>query len=270
MKFTTLWENDLPGEIDLHWDLLSEQPVAISRRRGFKVGKEPQKPMEDKDGGARECFFCHPQIKKPNLSLKNDIIPNRVADFENDFPYLHEQRVVFLWHDDETVREKYLHQFTLGALRKMELYWLLKGCVIRGGQSKAASPNNLLKREINPMGMVVGFNMGRLAGQSQPHIHAQCGYEVMLNPRRLSPNKLALYYEELLSAGLILYGQDDQSPVKVIVPWTPLGQFAIEIHFPQLFEIANMLDEDIKIFTVLGHAIIQKYLSLGIQNLNIA
>ncbi|MEK7702796.1 MAG: hypothetical protein AAB317_02405 [Nitrospirota bacterium] len=51
MKFTTLWENDLPGEIDLHWDLLSEQPVAISRRRGLNVGKEPQKPMEDKDGG---------------------------------------------------------------------------------------------------------------------------------------------------------------------------------------------------------------------------
>jgi galactose-1-phosphate uridylyltransferase len=272
-KYTTLFRNALPGEIDIHSDILSVQPVAISRKRGSKVGKESQKPMEEwpnKPDGRKSCIFCHPAQKELNLSLKECIILNRVADFVNDFPYMHTQRVVFLWHDDEAIRENCLHRVQLDALRKMDLYWLLNGCLIRGREYKNAYPDNLLKRETNPMAAVVGFNFGKLAGQSQPHIHAQCGYEVVLNPRRISQKQLALHYEELHAAGLILYGQDDNSPVKVIVPWTPLGQFAIEIHFTQLFEISNMSDHDIRIFTVLGHAIIQKYLSLGIQNLNIA
>jgi galactose-1-phosphate uridylyltransferase len=269
MDSITLRKNTLPGDIDIHSDLLSVLPAALSRRRGLKVGKALQTEMQD-NKGPKECILCHPGKKARNLSLKEDIIPNRVADFLNDFPYLPaDQRIIFLWHEEPTIRENCLHKFKLADLRKMELFWLLKGCLTRGKAYRNSQRDNLLRLAPDLMGMVVGFNLGSLAGQSQPHIHAQYGWEVVLNPRRLSQKQLALYYEELQSAGLVLHGEKDNDAIKVIVPWTPMGQFAVDLHFSGKHDICDMTDEDVKIFAVLGHAIIQKYLSLGIQNLNI-
>jgi diadenosine tetraphosphate (Ap4A) HIT family hydrolase len=203
------------------------------------------------------------------------VIKDRVADFLNDFPYLPgDQRVMFMWNEDKVIGEKCLHRFKLEEFRKLELYWLLKGCIIRGKQYKkpkgskvnGSTQTALLRRAPDLMRMVVGFNLGRLAGQSIPHFHAQYGWEVVLNQRTLSQNQLSLYYEELEIADLVIFQNKN---IKVVAPWTPLGQFALDLHFTGKFDVCEMTEEDMKLFAVFGHAIIRKYLRLGIQNMNI-
>jgi len=90
----------------------------------------------------------------------------------------------------------------------------------------------------------------------------------VLNPRSLSQRQLDLYYEELENADLVIL-KDDKAKVKVIAPWTPMGQFALDLYFVDKHDICDMTDEDVRLFAVFGHAIVKKYLRLGIQNLNI-
>jgi hypothetical protein len=274
-EFLTLRTNALPGDIDIHSDILSVLPAALSRKRALKAGREKQEKMSDTKP-RNKCVLCDPNQRPPGTSPYQVIISDRVADFVNDFPYLPgDQRVVFLWHGDPMVRQRVLHKYQLGQLRRMDLFWLLKGCIIRGRQYKSPDdsggdcppPPNLLRQAPDLLRMVVGFNFGPLAGQSIPHFHAQYGWEVVLNPRSLSQNQLALYFEELKAADLIIFDQDQR--IKVIAPWTPLGQYALDLYFTGKYDICDMTDEDMKLFSVFGHAIISKYLSLGIQNVNI-
>jgi len=271
----TLKTNSLPGDIDIHSDLLSVLPSALSRKRALKAGREKQKRMQDSKGAGR-CLLCDPAGNKPPGSSPCDIvIANRVADFVNDFPYLPaDQRVLFLWHNDKSVRQAHLHRFRLRDLRRMELYWLVRGCIVRGEQYRSPNPKkhgddqapDLLRRAPDLMRMVVGFNLGGLAGQSIPHFHVQYGWEVVLNPRSFSPSQLQLYFEELVDSDLIIW-QNDQ--VRIVAPWTPMGQFAIDLYFVGKYDICDLSDDDLKVFATFGHAIIQKYISLGIQNLNV-
>jgi hypothetical protein len=272
-EFLTLKTNALPGDIDIHSDLLSVLPAALSRKRALKAGREKQKEMHDP--GPERCIICDPSRKPPGSSRSEVVITNRVADFINDFPYLPgDQRVIFLWHEDSSVREKCLHKCRLKDLRKMDLFWLLKGCIRRGKQYEspkgpkrdAPHQRDLLRQAPDLLRMVAGFNLGKLAGQSIPHFHVQYGWEVVLNPRSLSHNQLELYFEELEAADLVIFRDDT---IKVIAPWTPLGQFALDLYFTGKHDILEMTDEDLKVFAVFGHAIITKYLGLGIQNVNI-
>lgn len=272
-EFLTLKTNALPGDIDIHSDLLSVLPAALSRKRALKAGREKQEEMHDP--GPERCILCDPNRKPPGSSRSEVVITSRVADFVNDFPYLPgDQRVVFLWHEDSRVREKFLHKCKLKELRRMDLFWLLKGCIQRGKEyespkdprQNASHKLDLLRRAPDLLRMVVGFNLGKLAGQSIPHFHVQYGWEVVLNPRSLSENQLGLYFEELEAADLVIFKDDT---IKVIAPWTPLGQFALDLYFTGKYDICQMTDEDMKVFAVFGHAIIQKYLGLGIQNVNI-
>jgi galactose-1-phosphate uridylyltransferase len=254
-----LQKNDLPGEIEIHSDLLSVMPSALSRKRALKVGRENQLPMED--NGTEKCILCHPEQKPVGTSRHNILDGGRVACFDNDFPYLpRDQKVVFLWDEDEQRRLNGLHRCQLDHFGKSELFWLTKGCIALGGKYPVPF------RTFDLMRMVMGFNIGRLAGQSIPHFHAQYGWEVVLNRRTISECELELYYEELKHSDLVIYSDDR---IRVIAPWTPKGQFAIELHFLRKYEITEMNDKDIAYLTTFGHAIIQKYLSLGIQNLNI-
>ncbi|MDI6792271.1 MAG: hypothetical protein QME81_05310 [bacterium] len=80
--------NTLPGDIDIHSDLLSVIPSALSRKRALKVGREKQKEMVDKEKGPEECILCNPHLKPAGSSAVEIVIKDRVADFINDFPYL--------------------------------------------------------------------------------------------------------------------------------------------------------------------------------------
>ena len=226
--------------------------------------------MRDKKGGPVECLLCNPHLRFPGASYEI-VIPDRVADFLNDSPYLPgDQRVIFLWHKDRKIRQKRLHRFRLKDLRKMDLYWLLRGCFIRGNQYRAPHSGglqpDLLRLAPDLMRMVVGFNLGRLAGQSLPHFHVQYGWEVVLNPRSFTRAQLDLYFEELKNADLVIY-QNEQ--LKIIAPWTPMGQFALDLYFTNKYDFYELTKEDMRVFASLGHAVVQKYLDLGIQNLNI-
>ncbi len=255
-----LQTDDLPGEIAIHSDPLSIMPSALSRKRALKVGSAAQVRMDDPKGPQR-CILCDPTQKPKGTSTHQVLIRDRVAYFENDFPYLPgDQQVVFLWHSDQKVRESCLHRFELSDFGKTELYWLVRGCFELG--NKYEVPDTTL----NLMRMVVGFNLGKLAGQSIPHFHAQYGWEVVLDKRAITSKKLAAYFEELESKELIIF-QDER--VKVVAPWTPKGQFALELYFNDKFDILEMDDHDFRILACVGNRIIKKYLHLGIENLNI-
>jgi len=264
-KHLTLHQNILPGDIRIHSDILSVLSSAISPMRAGKVGKETQTPMNDPKG-AGECILCDPERRPTGSNPANDVIKGKVADFLNDYPYLPaDQRVLFRWHEDINFRQQHLHRFKLEDLIKADLFWLLKACIQRGHEY-LAFPNNLLRQSLYPMGMVVGFNFGRLAGQSVPHFHAQSGWEVIIEPRGFLKTELRLHIEELKLEGLVLFENED---IYVIAPWTPMGQFALDIHFTDKYNISQMTEDDVKVFAAFGHAIIKAYIGLGIENVNI-
>ncbi len=263
-----LQKNDLSGDIEIHTDLLSPVPTSLSRKRAYKVGNVKQEPMGDR-GGTSTCILCHPDkkisttssLKASGASPHKLLIPDKVGCFENDFPYLpRDQHVVYLWHSNLAVREKCLHRFKLEQFGKSELFWLLKGCIQLGNKYKV--PRNTF----DLMRMVVGFNLGSLAGQSIPHFHLQYGWEVVLTKEAVSQKALELYFEELDTNRLILH---NDNKIMIVAPWTPKGQFALDVYFKGKYEISSMNESDLKIFAVIGHTIIRDYLARHIQNVNI-
>ena len=108
MKFRTLQSNQLPSEIQIHEDILSVLPSALSRKRALKVGQLKQVPMDNRD--PERCVLCDPEIRPVGHSKLCTLADSHVAYFDNDFPFLPmDQKVVFLWHENETVRRKLLH-----------------------------------------------------------------------------------------------------------------------------------------------------------------
>lgn len=260
-----LWSSGLPDDIEIHDDLLSFMPTALSRRRAEKVGREKQEPMKDNEGGTNECILCDPENKKrrnPGGSIEEVLIAKRVTSFSNDFPYLPgDQRVVFLYDKDINIRKQMFHRFRLDSFGKTELYWLTKACVGLG--RKYDPPSDLFER-VRP---VVGFNLGKLAGQSISHFHMQYGWEHVLDRRAISNAELSLFLDELHHVDLVLNKNTDQA--RIVAPWTPMGQYALDLYFTNKFEVLNLEEDDLKLLAVIGETIINHYLKLGIQNLNI-
>ncbi|MEK7376303.1 MAG: hypothetical protein AABZ57_03950, partial [Candidatus Margulisiibacteriota bacterium] len=50
---------------------------------------------------------------------------------------------------------------------------------------------------------------------------------------------------------------------------TPRGQYALDLYFTDKYEVHKLTDEECRLFAVLGHRIINKYVELGIHNINI-
>ncbi len=150
----------------------------------------------------------------------------------------------------------------LGDLRVEELYYLLSAAIEYGrGFARGPLESFDLPR------MVTGFNFGKLAGQTIPHFHGQYGWEVVIDGEAITKEHLSLYYSELRKEHLILY-EDDR--IKVIAPWTPKGQFHIDLHFNKVYEIHRMDEPDVKLFASLGHSIVQHCVgNLTIQNINV-
>jgi len=256
-----LKKSELAGGVEIHTDLFSDVPTALSRKRAQRLGKPEQSPNKDNKEGADECLFCNPERLKgqPTLDYK---VGGKVASFENAAPYMpYDQRVMYLWDDDLRIRKSNLHRFRLEDVRGEELYFLLK-CAVEHGMEFAKGP---IRTHDLPR-MIAGFNLGRLAGQTVPHIHAQYGWDVVVGGETITEQKLSLFYKELEDEQLILH-QDER--VKIIAPWTPKGQYHLDLHFNK-YEIHKLDDEDIKIFAHLGYCILQHYVKgLTIQNVNI-
>lgn len=265
-EFHLLQKNDLPGEIEIHTDLLSSMPSALSRKRAEKVGNIRQKDMDDPKG-AKGCILCHPDLRPRGANPLEVLIDDKVACFGNDYPYLPaDQRVIFLWNHDEGAREQALHKTRISEVTHRELYWLLLGAI------KCGQAYRQPEHTYDLMRMVCGLNLGRLAGQSQPHVHLQYGWEVALHRRSISPQELDLYFEELNYEKLILFESHpstDATKLRLVVPWTPKGQFAVDLYFTDKYQLTEMGENDIRAFAFIGEAIIQRYRSLGIKNLNI-
>ncbi len=257
----TLRKMGLVGEIDIHSDILSIAPSAVSTRRALKVGRIMQEPMHDPKG-PDTCVLCDPdENKDKNTSRHQDLIPGRVGGFINDYPYLPEDQWVFyLWHEDRSVRHAAFHRFRFADFGELELYWLVHAAIERGRKFRSPVHTGDMWR------MVVGFNIGKLAGQSIPHFHVQYGWEVALEPRIIRKTALALYFEELAEEQLIIY-QDDR--LSLVAPWTPKGQYATELYFNGKYEFRQLNCEDIRAFAVFGAEIIRRYAAIGIQNVTI-
>jgi len=250
--------------VEKHDDLFSLGGTSnISPKRAQKLGREEQKPMQDNPNGADGCLLCNPHLKKQGTSPVEVVFPDRVANFLNDFPFLaKDQRVIFLWHSDPEKRKKHLHHYRLEDVGEIDLYWLLKAGIKLGNNAAMSLKNSDL------MSMVVGFNLGHLAGQSIPHVHIQYGWDCEINVKKhsISPQQLAQYFDELEQANLLI---SQSERVKLVAPWTPKGQYALDLYFNDKFDICEMDNLDVKLFASFGFWIIRRYLELGIQNLNI-
>lgn len=242
-------------------DCFSPFGVTVASERGNKKGKELQKPMKDTEG-VKNCIFCHPELIYTQRSRLSVIIPDRVACMPNQYPFLNQHYLVFQWHSDAEKREQFLHLYQLEKFRKMQLFWLLKGCVELGKNKLLSQSNSDYQTRF-----ITGLNLGKLAGQSVPHFHAQCGFEISSEENiENSNNELKLYINKLADYNLIIY---QNKSLNLIAPWSPKGSFALDLCWTDKFHIHEMNEDDLKIAAVFGEQIINQYIKLGFQNLNI-
>lgn len=201
-------------DIHIHEDLLCTMPSALSRKRERKPNTELQKEKEDTHG-YDGCILCNPEIKKkknPTGTVLSVSIPDKVATFLNDFPYLpYDHRLYFLWCEDPKARQLACHRYKIEQFGRAELYWLTRAC--REDAARFASPAETADR----VRLIAGFNIGDLAGQSVPHFHLQSGWEVVLAPREFTRHELDLYFKELQAEDLVIFENDRCS---VVAPWT--------------------------------------------------
>ncbi|MCX6720665.1 MAG: hypothetical protein NTW11_02570 [Candidatus Staskawiczbacteria bacterium] len=257
-------KSELTNGVEIHTDLLSTVPTALSIKRAQRLGKPHQEPNKD-ELGVDGCRLCNPEklAGKPKLDF---VAGGKVASFPNAAPFLpYDQKVLFVWHDDVAIRKGKIHITKLGELRKIDFYLLLKG-VIECARRFAKNP--ITSYDIPRM--VLGFNFGKLAGQTIPHIHAQYGWDSHVSRETICDRRLGLYYRELAQEQLIIYPQDENNgEVKLIAPWSPRGQYHVDLHFAR-YEIHKFSERDIKIFAHFAWRIVKHYVeTLGIQNINI-
>jgi galactose-1-phosphate uridylyltransferase len=258
-----LEQNDFTNGVTLHRDYLVQRSTSISRARRDKFKTENQEPYKDDSDWEKTCRLCNPELLQGSPTLEF-LCNKKIALFPNSAHYTsYDQSVLYLWNDDPLVRKKNLHVAQLGKLGKEELYFIARAVVERSNQFVSSPINNSdLPR---PM---FGFNLGRLAGQSIPHIHGQYGWFSTPGNSGVTIRKsqLELLFEEYDHEQLILH---DDKKVKVIVPWTPKGQYEVDLFFNKN-EIRNLDEDECKIFAYLGHKLLQYYnSSLGIENCNI-
>lgn len=262
----TLFKSNSVNGIEIHSDVLAGGYSLHSRERGKKVGRLNQEIALDNNGGADKCLFCNPENLRGHPQLEY-FEKGNVAAFENAAPYFpYDPKVVMLWNDDLEKRKESLHKFKLEDLGREELFFFLKSSIEMGNRFSNSCPS-----DYNLQRMCFGMNLGRMAGQSIPHFHGQYGWDVVVNPSKpVNKEELALYYRELEDEDLVLC-EDDGLGLKVIVPWTPKGQYQIDLHFYKNHETRTLSEEQMKVYSHLTHKIIQNYVgNMNIQNMNIA
>lgn len=264
----TLHKNVYTPGIDVHRDVFNNRPCVLSRERAKKDNAFKQTPTVEPQGGVAECRLCHTE-RLTNQPKIEKLERGKVGVFPNSAPFLpHDQSVMFVRNDDPTVMQGVLHIGKLDQVKPFHLYYLLSAAVEKGRRFSTHPIETT-----DPLRMVFGFNMGDLAGQSLYHIHAQYGWEVPLDSIDLPRAVLNLYFDELSRENLIIskdVGSKAKAPnFKFLSPWTPRGQYALDLCYPTRFEIHKLDVNDRKVFALLGYKILQRYHSWGICNANI-
>lgn len=263
VKRFTLFCDELGASIRLHHDVLDERPVVLSMIRATKPNQMKQLIVDSEMGDPLKCRFCTGlNGKRYNLTGEPEmryLYSGKVAYFDNMAPYFSlKHLLLFLDCEDKEKMKTRLHTPQLRTIRPMDLYYLLKGCVDIG---KTFEPNELHTNDMPRM--VIGFNIGHLAGQSIYHLHAQLGIDVRRLPTIVAPETLQLYLKEISQAQLMIRPRDFASngnyPFILYVPWTPRGQYALDLMFPGVYSPHQLSDEQIKTFALLGHRILQAY-----------
>ena len=264
--YELLKSNALPLDIEMHSDPLCMLPVALSKKRAFKPNKITQEDNKDNAGGVAGCRFCNPNLLdgEPELVYHLD---HRVISFPNVAPFLPgDQRVLCLWNDSQDKRYEHVHRYQFADFGIEEFYFLTRAAAELAKAFPGTKDGRILQEDINPIRCIAGFNIGKLAGQSIPHFHLQYGWEIVLNPRNISSPKLALYYWEIRDAKLILYEDND---LYMIVPWTPKGQYHVELHFKEKYEIGQLEEKDVRKIATFCRKILDLYQVAGVRNVNI-
>lgn len=266
MPHLTLRQDSYESGIRTHNDIIVQTPTVLSDKRANKVGAIHQVPYADPKGPGR-CIICHPENLEgqPEITYYCD---GRVGMFPNAAPFLpYDHSVYFVRHPDPDITMNGLHVWQMHQLRAFELSEFLRGAVERGQEfaKQGLNATNLIR-------YMLFFNIGNLAGQSLPHIHAQSGWEVSLDSVDFSPNVLKVYFEELKAENLIMFSSDEvdyEIDFKLVAPWTPRGQYAVDLYFTDKYEIHNLEDKEIRLFGYFANKILQGYQKLGICNTNI-
>lgn len=266
MSYRLLKKNELPLKIEIHSDPLCVLPAALSKLRAFKPNKIEQDEAQDNLGGAPKCRFCNPDTLdgKPLVSFHSG---GKVMSFPNSAPFLPgDQRVFCLWNESHEKRYAYAHKFKFSDYGQEEFYYLTMAAVGSARGFADSTDGKILQEDSHLIRCIVGFNIGKLAGQSIPHFHLQYGWEIAINPVSINPPTLQLYYWEMREAQLILHEDDD---IFLVVPWTPKGQYHIEIHFKKKNHFGQLASTDVSKLTLFTKKILELYRKAGMQNLNI-
>ena len=211
--------------------------------------------------GQEKCIICHPELKPRGTSQIKFFIEERVGYFENDASFLnYNHEVLFLWVSDPKKRQK-MHKVRLDEFGRLELYWLLKAAIQMGQKFAAKDDHPDVHRQ------AIGYNLGKEAGQSLPHIHAQTGWELVIEKGPdLHRTQIEAYFDELQSENLIIYRSDQ---VIFFSPYVPKGAWEVDLAFVGKFNLTQLDESDMRIFSVLGQEIVRKYIQMGIRNMNI-
>lgn len=267
MSHLLLKRNELPLHIDIHTDLYSVLPAALSQRRAFKKNKIVQEDYEDWKDGPVSCPFCNLELLVGNPAVTYHE-GSKVISFPNAAPFLPgDQRLLVLWHEDRVKRYEFAHRFLFQDFGVEEFYYLVKAAVELASGFLNCADGEKLQQELNLIRCVAGFNLGRLAGQSVPHFHLQYGWEIVLDPRPFNQLIRDLYYQELDEEKLLLLGDDPD--IYLVVPWTPKGQYHVEIHFKRRYQLADLDEREIRMLAFVSSRIMKLYQAAGIKNVNV-
>jgi len=258
----TLHSNIYASGVETHKDLLDERPCVLSRERAKKVGSMVQESMPEK-GGFKKCRLCHPELLVGNPVVRS-LMDNRIATFMNAAPFWpHDHRLIYMKHSDPEIMKNTFHIIHMNQIRKIDFHYMLLGAIELGKKfAKKPLTTTDLPR------MMFGLNIGPKAGQSLTHIHSQYGWEIVLDKKDIPRTALYLYFEELAKEDLIIH-ESKSASYSLIAPWTPPGQFAVDLYFHDKHEIRDLTENEAKIFAHFATNILELYDDYKICNMNI-
>ncbi len=129
-----LKKSELAGGVEIHKDILSVIPTALSRKRAQRLGKPNQEPMEDNfggnenKGGPDNCRLCNPEYLHGHPTLEHKV-DRCVASFSNTAPYMpYDQKVMHLWHDNLETRKKKFACIQISGFKSRRTLLSFKSC----------------------------------------------------------------------------------------------------------------------------------------------
>lgn len=267
MSNTILKSNNIALKCFRHYDEgFSGFSSIIAPERGFKRGSVNQQEAEDNAGGAEECLLCNPEklLRHPVINFHLD---ENVMSFENASPFLEADHQVYaLWHKDQQKRYCGAHRFKLTDYKEMDFYYPALAAIARAKTFPNTEEGQHLQEGTLPVRPILGVNIGKLAGQSIPHFHTQAGWQ-SCSTHMPNGKSRQLYYEELRENGLMLYENDE---LVLFAPWCQLGRYHLQLHLKHKYYLQEVTRQELSLMSVIAVQLIQKFLQVGIENINFA